>query len=265
MRWSLRMNIVLITDEVDSESVLPGLPLQFRAVRTAPLGQAASVEAETAHVAIVDALTDLSRAREVCQRLAATQRSVAVVAVVYDAGLVEVDLEWGIDDVVLPDAGPAELQARLPLAVSRRRGVDNEPEVDIVNLGDLTIDHASHTATVRDRRLDLTPTEFNLLNHLAAHQGRVFTRTQLLRDVWGYDSNYHPRTVDVHVQRLRSKLGAESESLIDTVRGVGYMASQPQRRRSTRRKRPVSGTQPVGAAIRTSSRSSANFSNSVAG
>jgi DNA-binding winged helix-turn-helix (wHTH) protein len=178
---------------------------------------------------------------------------------------VEVDLEWGIDDVVLPDAGPAELQARLPLAVSRRRGVDNEPEVDIVNLGDLTIDHASHTATVRDRRLDLTPTEFNLLNHLAAHQGRAFTRTQLLRDVWGYDSNYHPRTVDVHVQRLRSKLGAESESLIDTVRGVGYMASQPQRRRSTRRKRPVSGTQPVGAAIRTSSRSSANFSNSVAG
>jgi Transcription regulator GlnR, N-terminal domain len=74
-------------DEVDSKSVLPGLPLQFRAVRTAPLGQAARVEAETAHVAIVDALTDLSRAREVCQRLAATQRSVAVVAVVYDGVL----------------------------------------------------------------------------------------------------------------------------------------------------------------------------------
>jgi DNA-binding response OmpR family regulator len=223
------------------------------------------VEAATAHVAIVDALTDLSRAREVCQRLAATQPSVAVVAVVYDGGLMAVDLAWGIDDVVLPDAGPAELHARLRLAVSRRRGIDNEPEADIVNLGDLTIDHASHTATVRDRRLELTPTEFNLLNHLAAHQGRVFTRTQLMHDVWGYDSNYHPRTVDVNVQRLRSKLGAESEVLIDTVRGVGYMASRPQRRRSTRRKQPVSGTQPLDATNQTSSRSSSNSSNSVTG
>jgi DNA-binding response OmpR family regulator len=134
-----------------------------------------------------------------------------------------------------------------------------------VNLGELAIDHASRTATVRDRRLGLTPTGFNLLNYLAAHQGRAFTRTQLLHEVWGCDSNYHPRTVDVHVQRLRSKLGAECESLIGTVRGVGYVMLQPRRRRSTGSEGPLSGTQPVVAATRTRSRSSATCAESLAG
>jgi DNA-binding response OmpR family regulator len=204
------------------------------------------------------------RPRVLCQRLAATHPSVAVVVVVCEGGLVAVDSQWGIDEVVLPDAGPAELHARLRLAASRRRGVDDETRIDVVNLGELAIDHASRTATVRDRRLDLTPTEFNLLNYLAAHQGRAFSRTQLLHQLWGCDSNYHPRTVDVHVQRLRSKLGAECESLIGTVRGVGYVMLQPRRRRSTRRKQTVS-TEPLGATTRTSARSSANSPNSVAG
>jgi len=258
------MNVLLITDEMDAKSVLPSLPLLLRTVRTAPVGQAAIVEAETADVAIVDARTDLARARPLCQRLAATHRSAAVVAVVCEGGMAAVDLEWGIDDVVLPDAGPAELTARLRLAASRRPGVDDEPRVDVVNLGELAIDHAGRSATVRDRRLELTPTEFNLLTYLAAHQGRAFTRTQLLHEVWGGDSHYHPRTVDVHVQRLRSKLGTECESLIDTVRGVGYKALPPRRRRSTRRERPQRVTQPVGADTRTSSRGSATCAESLA-
>jgi DNA-binding response OmpR family regulator len=265
MRWSLGMNVLLITDEMDSKLVLPSLPLLSRRVRTAPVGPAATVEAETADVAIVDARTDLPRARELCQWLAATRRSVAVMAVVCDGGFVAVDEQWGIDDVVLPDAGPAELHARVRLAVSRRRGVDEEPRVDVVNVGELAIDHASRTATVNDRRLELTPTEFNLLDYLAAHQGKAFTRSQLLRDVWGCDSNYHPRTVDVHVQRLRSKLGTECESLIDTVRGVGYMALLPQRPRSTGSERPRRVTQSAGAASRTSSPGSATSSEFLAG
>ena len=104
------------------------------------------------------------------------------------------------------------------------------------------------TARVKDRRLDRTPTEFDLLHHLAGHRGRALTRSQLLHDVWGYDSNYHPRTVDVHVQRLRSKLGTECESLIDTVRGVGYMAVLPRRRRTSVTERPRRRTSTVGAA-----------------
>jgi DNA-binding response OmpR family regulator len=234
-------------------------------VRTAPIDETAVVEAETADIAIVDARADLARARPLCQRLAATQPSVAVVAVVCEGGLVAVDLKWGIDDMVLPDAAPAELHARLRLAADRRRAADDEPRADEVNLGELAIDHASRTATVRDRRVDLTPTEFDLLNYLAAHQGRAFTRPQLLHEVWGCDSNYHPRTVDVHVQRLRSKLGTECESLIGTVRGVGYMAVQPHPRRSTRSERRPSGTQPVGAATHASSRRSATSSVFLAG
>ena len=259
------MKVLLITDEMDSDSVLPSLPLLFDTVRTAPVGRAAIVAAETADVAIVDARTGLSRARELCRRLAATPRSVAVMAVLCAGGLVTVDVQWGIDDVVLPDAGPAELHARLRLAVSRRRGVDDEPRVDVVKVGELAIDHASRSATVKDRRLDLTPTEFNLLDYLAAHRGKAFTRTQLLHDVWGCDSNYHPRTVDVHVQRLRSKLGAEGESLIDTVRGVGYMAVQPPRRRSTGSERPRRCTQPAGAATGTSAPGAATSSEFLAG
>jgi len=259
------MNVLLITDHVDAKSVLPSLPLLCGPVRTAPMGQTAILEAETADIAIVDGRTDLAGARAMCQRLAATHRPVPVVAVVGESGLVAVDMQWGIDDVVLLNARPAELNARLRLAMSRRCGVDGEHRVDVVNLGDLLIDHASRTATVKDRRLDLTPTEFNLLHHLAAHQGRAFTRSQLLHDVWGHDSNYHPRTVDVHVQRLRSKLGTECESLIDTVRGVGYMALQPQRRPTSVSDRPRRRTSTAGAATGDGSRSSAASTRYLAG
>jgi DNA-binding response OmpR family regulator len=259
------MNVLLITDHVDAKSVLPSLPLLCGPVRTAPMGQTAILEAETADIAIVDGRTDLAGARAMCQRLAATHRPVPVVAVVGESGLVAVDMQWGIDDVVLPNARPAELNARLRLAMSRRCGVDGVHRVDVVHLGDLLIDHASRTATVKDRRLDLTPTEFNLLHHLAAHQGRAFTRSQLLHDVWGHDSNYHPRTVDVHVQRLRSKLGTECESLIDTVRGVGYMALQPRRRPTSVSDRPRRRTSTAGAATGDSSRSSAASTRYLAG
>ena len=88
--------------------------------------------------------------------------------------------------------------------------------------GDVAIDEASYTAKVGGRVLDLTYKEFELLKFLAQHPGRVFTRAQLLQEVWGYDYFGGTRTVDVHVRRLRAKLGAEHESVIGTVRNVGY-------------------------------------------
>jgi DNA-binding response OmpR family regulator len=86
----------------------------------------------------------------------------------------------------------------------------------------LVIDEGSYTARVRGRALDLTYKEFELLKFLAQHAGRVFTRAQLLQEVWGYDYFGGTRTVDVHVRRLRAKLGVEHEALIGTVRNVGY-------------------------------------------
>jgi DNA-binding response OmpR family regulator len=94
-----------------------------------------------------------------------------------------------------------------------------------VRLGPLMLDTDTYQVTVAGRGLDLTYKEFELLRYLASRPGRVFTRPALLREVWGYDFYGGTRTVDVHVRRLRSKLGPEHEALIETVRGVGYRAA----------------------------------------
>ena len=100
----------------------------------------------------------------------------------------------------------------------------------VVSAGGLVIDEASYQATLNNRALDLTYTEFELLKYLAQHPGRVFSRETLLSDVWGYDYYGGTRTVDVHVRRLRAKLGSENEYLIGTVRNVGYRFSPDARR-----------------------------------
>ena len=87
------------------------------------------------------------------------------------------------------------------------------------------IDESSYTAKIKGRSLDLTFKEFELLKYLAQHPGRVFTRAQLLHEIWGYDYFGGTRTVDVHIRRLRAKLGPEFESVIGTVRNVGYRFS----------------------------------------
>ena len=96
-------------------------------------------------------------------------------------------------------------------------------------LGELVIDEATYAARLRGRPLDLTYKEFELLKYLAQHPGRVFTRAQLLQEVWGYDFFGGTRTVDVHVRRLRAKLGTEHEQMIGTVRNVGYKFVRPSR------------------------------------
>jgi DNA-binding winged helix-turn-helix (wHTH) protein len=95
--------------------------------------------------------------------------------------------------------------------------------------GDLSVDEATYSAKLKGRVLDLTFKEFELLKYLAQHPGRVFTRAQLLQEVWGYDYFGGTRTVDVHVRRLRAKLGPEHESLIGTVRNVGYRFVAPEK------------------------------------
>ena len=101
----------------------------------------------------------------------------------------------------------------------------------MIRAGELTIDPDTYAAKLKGRPLDLTYKEFELLKFLAQHPGRVFTRDQLLREVWGYDYFGGTRTVDVHVRRLRAKLGAEHESMIGTVRQVGYKFVVPPARR----------------------------------
>jgi DNA-binding response OmpR family regulator len=145
------------------------------------------------------------------------------VAVVTPADFVTVDVDWHFDDVLLPAAGEVELQARLRLAIRRRRtALDGT-----LKFGDLILHQASYTGSIGARDLALTLTEFKLLNFLVQHAGRAFSRTRLMHEVWGYDSHGRVRTVDVHVRRLRAKLGQGFEAMIETVRGVGYMAVTP--------------------------------------
>ncbi len=233
------MDLLLLTVDPHPESVLPSLSLLAHNVRSAPTEVSSLLEAGTADVAIVDARTDLAAARGLCRLLGTTGTSVPVVAVVNEGGLVAVNVEWGIDEILLPSTGPAEIDARLRLLVGRRGGLANQESLGKVSLGELVIDEGTYTARLRGRPLDLTYKEFELLKYLAQHAGRVFTRAQLLQEVWGYDFFGGTRTVDVHVRRLRAKLGTEYESLIGTVRNVGYKAVRPARGRP-----PAPGSDP---------------------
>lgn len=219
----MSLDVLLLADEADFESALPGVKSFAQTVRRAPLGLDGGYGA--ADVAIVDGRTDLAAAQRACRRLTANAPGIAVVAVVAPADFVAVDVDWGFDDVLLPAAGADELQARLRLAVTRRRNA----VAGTLKFGDLSLHPASFVASLGGKDLELTLTEFRLLNFLVQHAGRAFTRTRLMHEMWGYDCNGRVRTIDVHVRRLRAKLGPEHESLVDTVRGVGYMAVTPPR------------------------------------
>jgi DNA-binding response OmpR family regulator len=141
-----------------------------------------------------------------------------------EGGLSALSADWGIDDVILDTAGPAEVDARIRIAIGEFAAnlAENSPASGEIRTGEVVIDENSYTARIRGRALDLTFKEFELLKFLAQHPGRVFTRAQLLQEIWGYDYFGGTRTVDVHIRRLRSKLGPEHEAIIGTVRNVGY-------------------------------------------
>ncbi|MET9329419.1 response regulator transcription factor [Tsukamurella sp. NPDC003166] len=237
------MDLILFTSDREPDTVLPSLSLLPHTVRPLPADVSSLLEVGSADVALVDARTDLVTARGLCRLLGTTGGgAVAVVAVLTEGGLVAASADWGLDDFLLPGIGPAEIDARLRLVVARR-GADAEDEVaDKITLGELLIDEGTYTARLRGKPLDLTYKEFELLKFLAQNVGRVFTRAQLLQEVWGYDFFGGTRTVDVHVRRLRAKLGAEHEGMIGTVRNVGYKAVRPVRGKG---ERPVEDMEPT--------------------
>jgi len=132
-----------------------------------------------------------------------------------------VGLELGADDYVTKPFSPRELVARVRGLVRRSSGT---PVAESRRLGPVSLDAARRRVEVDGRRVDLTATEFDLLDHLMSQPGRVFTREQLLSSVWGVADYSSSRTVDVHVAQLRMKLG-EAAGVVRTVRGVGYSAT----------------------------------------
>jgi DNA-binding response OmpR family regulator len=209
--------LLILTSAVDTD-VLPALGLLSHRTRQIPASPASLINAPTSDLIFVDARQDLAHAKSLCKILNTTGLNVPLMLVLTEGGLTAVSPEWGVDDVVLETAGPAEVDARIRLVIGRM--VEDKSNSKIQASG-VVIDEASYSAKVHGRPLDLTFKEFELLRFFATHPSRVFTREQLLSEVWGYDYFGGTRTVDVHVRRLRAKLG-DLESLIGTVRNVGY-------------------------------------------
>jgi len=215
-------NVLLLTNAREPPAdILPSLGLLAHGVRVAPAAAEQAATSPAPDAIMVDARRDLVQARRVLLTLRSSGNSIPVIAIVTDGGWAAVSADWGADDLLLHTAGPGEVEARLRLAIGRRtQSASQLPEE--INSGGLVVNESTYSARMHGRSLDLTFKEFELLKFLAQHPGRVFSRAQLLQEVWGYDYFGGTRTVDVHVRRLRAKLGAENEALIGTVRNVGY-------------------------------------------
>lgn len=165
---------------------------------------------------VLDARKNLLGARNVSRILQAAAWPAPSLLVVSESGLPAVGPDWMTRDFILDGASLAEVDARIRLLqLGGAKAIPADIETG------LSIDSTSFTAKISGRALDLTYKEFELLKYLHEHPNQVFTREQLLSEVWGYDYFGGTRTVDVHIRRLRAKLG-EHEGLIGTVRNVGY-------------------------------------------
>lgn len=199
--------------ELPAPSGLGMLPLDTRRRALADLAQAESVDAE---IVLVDGRGDLAAARNACRWIRSVTSHQPVLLLVPLDALSALSTDWQLDDFILESAAPAEFDARLRLLAEDARATS------LISQGPVQIDEDAYTATAGGTALDLTYTEFELLKFLIQHPGRVLTRDQLLSAVWGYDYFGGSRTVDVHIRRLRAKLGPEFDHLIGTVRNVGY-------------------------------------------
>jgi DNA-binding response OmpR family regulator len=209
--------ILLLSASADG-SALPALDLLSHRVRVIPAEPASLVSAPVADLVFLDARKDLVGSKSLAKVLLTTGMSAPLILVVTEGGLPAINAEWGAADIILDSAGPGEIDARIRVALGR--GKLREQGGPISSSG-VVIDEASYSAKVHGKPMDLTFKEFELIRFLAQHPGRVFTREQLLSEVWGYDYFGGTRTVDVHIRRLRAKLG-DLEALIGTVRNVGY-------------------------------------------
>jgi two-component system alkaline phosphatase synthesis response regulator PhoP len=136
----------------------------------------------------------------------------------------QMEVNVGMDDFMLLPFNPRELLLRIQLLLWKNNRVDAE---QLLKVGDLVIDLANYQVTIEGQLVTFTYKEYELLRFLVAHRGRVFTREALLNQVWGYDYYGGTRTVDVHIRRIRAKLGLPFQDMVETVRNVGYRFNEP--------------------------------------
>ena len=192
----------------------------FLSLLSHDLGTAASAEEALRRVDLVDAVVvdargDLAWARTATTLIRQTRPEMPLLLMVAGSALGLLSPDWGFSDFVIDGCEAAEVDVRLRLLLHS----GNQPHILVA--GPIRIDEDAYHATISGEPLDLTYTEFELLRYLVQHQGKVLTREMLLSKVWGYDYFGGTRTVDVHIRRLRAKLG-QFDHFIGTVRNVGY-------------------------------------------
>jgi DNA-binding response OmpR family regulator len=216
--------VVLLSDHVTEVRELlasfPAAPYRIHcgALKTISVGDLLAVHPD---LLLVDATGDLGAAEETARRLSLAWEigPPPIVVVLDEDGVGRFRLDQGADEFIMTTASAAEISARL----ARVTGVGGMGEGSrVLRAGELTVNPDNYQVYVRGHPLDLTFKEFELLKFLAQRPGKVCDRDLLLREVWGYDYFGGTRTVDVHVRRLRAKLGPEHEALIETIRNVGY-------------------------------------------
>jgi hypothetical protein len=217
--------IAFVTDRSAAE-VLPAVESLEHDVKVEPFGPSlvASVLELAPAFVFADCALEPARTHRILFAGSEIRRTAPVVGVVATGDLERFAWHEVLDDVVFHGATPGELRLRLSILTAR----SGERGEAVLRLGPLAMNVETYQVAVSGRVLDLTYKEFELLRFLIEHATKVFTRDDLLREVWGYDFYGGTRTVDVHVRRLRAKLGAENERLIDTIRGVGYRAVPPE-------------------------------------
>ncbi|GAB4559762.1 MAG: hypothetical protein Tsb0020_05850 [Haliangiales bacterium] len=178
------------------------------------------------NIVVVDAADELHRGQRALKMLGQSDllSDIPKLLAVSVPRLSALDFSIGFDDFVLHPIVPAELYARLRQLDWRTAAFGSE---EVIKIAGLVIDLAGYEARLNGRKLVFTHQEFELLKFLAQHRGRVFTRDQLLQKVWGYEYTGGTRTVDIHVRRIRAKLGSEAGSMVETVRNVGYKVRAP--------------------------------------
>jgi DNA-binding response OmpR family regulator len=216
------IRVLLLTDRTPAQ-VLPGAPPLLLDLKTEHLSVATVAEALALgpDAVLVDAAENPGQGHAVLHALREGGPRIPVLVVVERKDVDRFPWEEVADDVIFPGAPEGEI--RLRFALTRRRTGTGEETA--IRLGPIVLDPSTYRVSLEGTPLDLTFKEFELLRYLAERRGRVFTRPALLREVWGYDFYGGTRTVDVHVRRLRSKLGPAHEGLVETVRGVGYRAA----------------------------------------
>jgi phosphate regulon transcriptional regulator PhoB len=226
-------HILVVDDEADLvELVSYNLKKEGFAVDTASDGETAlsKVKKGKYDLIILDLMLPGIQGIELCRTLRAGMKTSGIPIIMLTARSEEVDkilgLEMGADDYMTKPFSPRELAARVK-AVLRR--FTEKPVIEkIMKIGDIEIDRERYTVTIRGKSVKLSATEFKLLLFLAERRGKVFSRDQLLDAVWRDEAFVEPRTVDVHIRRLRSNIEADPANprYIKTLRGIGYLFNE---------------------------------------